>query len=200
MDLSRYQALIFDLDGTLVDSMPLHLAAWCHAAEKFGFTYDADWFYSLGGVPGRKIARMLTEKQQLDLDPDAIAQTKTGHYVRHIEQATPINDTLAVVEQAFGRLPMAIGTGSPRVNAHRVLDNTGLTHYFDAVITAEDVEHHKPNPDTFLLAAKRLGVAPEKCLVFEDTGIGKQAALAAGMDCCLVENGHLTEPCHAVVA
>lgn len=193
MDLTRYRGLIFDLDGTLVDSMPLHLAAWSHAADIFGFRYDADWFYRLGGVPGKKIARMLTKEQALSVDPDDVARIKSDHYRKHLEQATTIKVTCDIVNRYHGKLPMAIGTGSPRANTERVLANTGLDRLIDVVITADDVDNHKPNPDTFLLAARRLGLAPDQCLVFEDTPIGAEAARSAGMDCLLVQQGELGE-------
>jgi len=195
MDLSRYRGIIFDLDGTLVDTMPLHVDAWRKTAKQFGFAFDAQWIYNLGGVPSRKIALMINEIQGLDLDTQELARIKTDHYVSTMHQADPIPVTTALLRRYAGVLPMAVGTGSPRANAEAVIANAGLQEYFQAVVTADDVEDHKPSPDTFLLAAERLGVAPQHCVVFEDTPIGVQAARAAGMDCILVKDGELIAQC-----
>jgi len=185
----RYKALIFDMDGTLVDSMPLHLAAWQQTAQEFGFVCDQEWLYARGGVPSRKIAALIAHEQQIELDSEAVARCKTAHYVTMIEQATPFPAMVELVQQAATTLPMAIGTGSLHANAERILRQSGLGLYIHTVVAADDVQGHKPAPDTFLLAADRLGVAAADCLVFEDTEIGRLAALAAGMDCVMVVEG-----------
>ena len=184
-----FNALIFDMDGTLVDSMPLHLAAWQQTAQEFGFVCDQEWLYAHGGVPSRKIAALIAHEQQIALDPEAVARCKTAHYVAMIEQATPFPAMVALVQQAAATLPMAIGTGSLHANAERILAQSGLGLYIHTVVAADDVQGHKPAPDTFLLAAERLGVVAADCLVFEDTEIGRLAALAAGMDCVMVVEG-----------
>lgn len=185
----RYKALIFDMDGTLVDSMPLHLAAWQQTAQEFGFVCDKEWLYAHGGVPSRKIAALIARQQQVTLDAEIVARCKTAHYVAMIEQATPFPAMVALVQQAAARLPMAIGTGSMHANAERILRQSGLGLYIHTVVAADDVQGHKPAPDTFLLAAERLGIAAADCLVFEDTEIGRLAAQAAGMDCVMVVDG-----------
>jgi beta-phosphoglucomutase family hydrolase len=185
----HYKALIFDMDGTLVDSMPLHLAAWQQTAQEFGFVCDREWLYARGGVPSRKIAALIAHEQQVDLDTEAVARSKTGHYVAMIEKATPFPAMVELVTRAAGRLPMAIGTGSLHSNAERILQQSGLGQYIHTVVAADDVSVHKPAPDTFLLAAQQLGIEPTDCLVFEDTVIGREAALAAGMDCVMVVDG-----------
>jgi beta-phosphoglucomutase family hydrolase len=185
--LGAYEGLIFDLDGTLVDSMHLHLAAWKHAAERHGFAFDYATYHAWGGIPSRKVARLINERQGLALDAEAVAATKAEHYLRHIGEVRPIAATMEVIASVHGRLPMAVATGTPRANLERILAATGLARYFRATVCAEDVERHKPYPDTFLLAAERLRVPARRCLVFEDTLTGFAAATAAGMDCVPVE-------------
>ena len=189
MTLESFKGLIFDLDGTLVDSMPLHVAAWYKTAPEYGLSIDGEWIYRYGGVPSRKIAAMLGEAQGITLDCDAVARRKTAYYVAMIGQAAPFPAMLALVQSMDGILPMAIGTGSLRSNAELILQQSGLGRFIKTVVAADDVTEHKPKPDTFLLAAQRLGVPPELCLVFEDTQIGCQAAHAAGMKCVMVVNG-----------
>lgn len=181
-------ALLFDLDGTLVDTMPLHLASWERAAREFGFGYDADWLYALGGVPSRKIVDIINREQELALDPERVVRVKNDHYQTLLPTARPFPAMLALLEQ-YRHLPRAIGTGSSRANAERVLASTGLHEWFSVVVTADDVERHKPNPDTYLQAALKLGQEAEHCLVFEDTPVGRQAATAAGMACIMVVGG-----------
>ena len=190
-DLSRYAALIFDLDGTLVDSMPLHLAAWQRTAKQLQFTVDNDWLYQRGGRPSRLIAQELIELQQLPYKAEHIARSKIFHYTEDPTPRPAFADVLAVVQFYHGKLALAIGTGSPRTMAQQVLENANLSQYFTVLACADDVKEHKPAPDTFLLAAQRLGVEPAACLVLEDTGIGIEAAKAAGMDSVLVHQGKI---------
>lgn len=189
MTLEGVKGLIFDLDGTLVDSMPLHVAAWCKTAPEFGLSVDGAWIYQYGGVPSRKIAAILGEAQGVAIDCDAVAQRKTAYYVEMIGRAVPFPAMLQLVQSMAGLLPMAIGTGSLRSNAEIILKQSGLGEYIKTVVAADDVTEHKPQPHTFLLAAQRIGVPPELCLVFEDTQIGRQAAHAAGMKCVMVVDG-----------
>jgi beta-phosphoglucomutase family hydrolase len=187
--LKIYDGFIFDLDGTLVDSMPLHLAGWQHASALFNFDYDPEWFYNLGGVPSLKIALLLAKEQAIDLDIDAVTKEKTNYYHQVINQAKVFPAMQDLVAELFPYCPLAIGTGSVRTNVDIVLSNNNLQSYFKAITTADDVIHHKPNPDTFLLSATKIGIPPSRCLVFEDTGIGQQAANKAKMDCVLVVDG-----------
>lgn len=187
--LKKYDGFVFDLDGTLVDSMPLHLAGWKHAAALYNFDYDADWFYNLGGVPSRKIAKLVSETQNLDLNLDAVTKTKSDYYQHVIAEAIAFPVMKALVTSLFPHRPLAIGTGSIRANAEIVLSNSGLRPYFRVITAADDVVHHKPNPDTFLLSAAKINVKPSRCLVFEDTEIGLQAAQEAQMDCVLIREG-----------
>lgn len=187
----HYDALIFDLDGTLVDSMPLHLDAWAHTCAEFGIPFKRDQIYQYGGMPTRQIITMLAEQHGLEVDVEAFTQRKIALYMQHIDKVSVFAKMWELVRHYHGKRAMGIGTGSPRSQADAILRRTGLDAYIKVVVSADDVTHHKPHPDTFLLVAKRLGVNPAHCLVFEDSRIGLEAGKAAGMDTVLVIAGEL---------
>lgn len=187
--LKRYDGFVFDMDGTIVDSMPLHLAGWERASEIFNFHYNPDWFYNLGGVPSRKIAELIEKEQQISLDIDAVTRAKSEYFLTVIDRVTPFPAMKTLVHELAAHCPLAIGTGSIRKNAETMLQHAGLRQYFQTLTTADDVVHHKPNPDTFLLSAAKMDLKPSNCLVFEDTEIGLETAKNAGMDCVLIVNG-----------
>ena len=150
----RYAGLIFDMDGTILDTEPTHRKAWREVLGHYGLQYDVQAMIALNGSPTWRIAQAIIELNQADLDPHALAREKTE----------------------------AVGTGSESAIAEALLAHLGLRRYFDAVVAADHVKHHKPAPDTFLLCAQRMGVQPTQCVVFEDADFGIQAARAAGMD------------------
>ncbi|MBD1577951.1 MULTISPECIES: HAD family hydrolase [Vibrio] len=193
VDVSHYKALIFDMDGTLIDTMPSHLKAWQQTAEQYNFPYEQEWIHSMGGMPTLKVAKQLNAKYNIDIDPAVVAQTKIGYFASLIHDGKVIDCTYQVLEQFQGLKKMAIGTGSNHNNAMKLLEYNGMLPMIDALVTSKDVTNHKPNPDTFLLAAERLGIEPKDCVVFEDTEIGRQAAIAAGMACIMVVDGKLVE-------
>jgi HAD superfamily hydrolase (TIGR01509 family) len=179
------RAFIFDLDGTLADTMPAHFGAWSKVARRHGLTFPEDRFYSLGGVPTAKIAALLIAEAGLALDPDLIAREKEKEYVDAISGGgaaiRPIAAVLAIARQRRSEGPLAIASGSVRRLVDRTLAALGIADWFAAVVTAEDTPRHKPEPDAFLEAARRLVVPPAHCTVYEDTDIGLEAARRAGM-------------------
>ena len=178
-------AFIFDLDGTLADTMPAHFAAWTEVARRRGLSFPEDRFYSLGGVPTAKIAAMLVAEAGLPLDPAAIALEKEQAYVARIMGGGAIRPIAPVVEIARrcrAEGPMAVASGSLRRLVDRTLAELGIADWFAAVVTAEDTARHKPEPDVFLEAARRLHAPPAICTVYEDTDIGLEAARRAGME------------------
>ncbi len=181
-----FQAYIFDCDGTIADTMPLHYRAWQRAMAELGGQFPEDLFYSWGGTPTRRIIAQLNEKFGTSLDPDEAASLKERYYTDLIPEALPIEPVVDLVKQFHGTAPMAVASGGFRELVVGTLDALGLTSYFDAIICAEDTEHGKPSPDPFLAAARALGVPPETCLVFEDAPMGIEAAKAAGMRYVLV--------------
>lgn len=191
IDLSAYDAIIFDMDGTLVDSMGSHLVAWQQVCEHFGYDFDYDYMHGLGGIPTKATAVILNEKFGKDHSPDDVAIFKRDAWNALDHSPTLIPETLAVFEHNLGKKKMAIGTGSARAHAVELLTHHNILDKLDALVTANDVSNGKPHPETFLSAAQQIGVAPEKCVVFEDTKIGQQAAMAAGMDCILVIDGKI---------
>jgi beta-phosphoglucomutase family hydrolase len=181
-----FQAYIFDCDGTIADTMPLHYRAWQRAMTELGGQFPEDLFYSWGGTPTRKIISQLNQHFGTSLDPDEAASLKEKYYTALIPEALAIEPVVDLVKQFHGTAPMAVCSGGFRELVVGTLDSLGLTDYFDAIICAEDTEHGKPSPDPFLAAARALGVPPAQCLVFEDAPMGVQAAEAAGMRCVLV--------------
>jgi beta-phosphoglucomutase-like phosphatase (HAD superfamily) len=179
-DFSGY---IFDLDGTLVDTMPLHYTAWESALRKAGLEgkLDENLFYELGGVPSRKVAGLLGKRHGLNLDPVAVYRDKEEAFMGSLEKLALIAPVVEFARRVSKTHPVAIASGGTRDVVTSTLGKTGLAPLFPIVVTADDVEHGKPAPDMFLLAAKRMGVAPGKCLVFEDGNPGIKAAEAAGM-------------------
>lgn len=176
------KALIFDCDGTLADTMPLHWQAWQVITTKHGFVFPEARFYALGGVPSRHILQMLREEQRLSIDPIAVSREKEEEYLKLMAQVGPIHEVVEIARDHAGKLPMAVASGGTRPVIEKVLRHLDIRDLFGAVVTSEDVIHQKPAPDIFLEAARRLGAAPENCRAYEDTDIGLQAIRTAGMD------------------
>jgi beta-phosphoglucomutase family hydrolase len=186
-DFSGY---IFDLDGTLVDTMPLHYTAWEAALRKAGLQgrLDENLFYELGGVPSRKVASLLGKRHGLNLDPVAVYRDKEDAFMGSLEKLALIAPVVEFARRISKTHPVAIASGGTRDVVASTLGKTGLASLFPVVVTADDVEHGKPSPDMFLLAAKRMGVPPKECLVFEDGQPGIKAAEAAGMQWVFVSS------------
>jgi beta-phosphoglucomutase family hydrolase len=182
----NFRAYLFDCDGTIADSMPLHYKAWKKALADYGCTYDEDLFYAWGGKPVRKIIADLNEMHGLDMPVDTLAERKESYYHEQLPDLKAIPEVLEHIEAQHGRIPFAVVSGSRRASVVGSLTALNLLDKFDVLVCAEDYKHGKPAPDAFLLAASKLGVAPEDCLVFEDTSLGIQAATAAGMASVLV--------------
>jgi beta-phosphoglucomutase family hydrolase len=178
-----FAGYIFDLDGTLVDTMPLHFRAWEAAMRVAGLTcpLDEDLFYSLGGVPTRRVAELIAAHYGLRIDPDAVFHHKESLFQELQGDARLIGPVADFARRVARAHPVAIASGGPRDIVRRSLELTGLAPLFPVVVTADDVVHGKPAPDMFLLAARQMGVEPDSCLVFEDAEPGMRAAEAAGM-------------------
>jgi len=176
------KGLIFDCDGTLADTMPLHWRAWRMVTQRHGLYFPEDRFYAFGGVPTRDILKLLAQEQGRSLDHIAVAHEKEEAYLPLITQARPVHAVVEIARANHGRLPMAVASGGNQKIIGMVLDQLGIRHLFDALVTSEMVRNQKPAPDIFLEAARRIGVEPRFCRAYEDTNIGLQGIRAAGME------------------
>lgn len=187
----NFGAYLFDLDGTVADSMPLHLITWQQAARDFGGSFPEDLFWQWGGIPLPKTVEMLNERFGYHMDPTEVVHHKEQLFLKMLDQLHPIAAVAAHVTLQHGKIPMAIVSGSPRLTIERSLDALKLSDRFDVIVGAEDYTHGKPDPEPFLLAARLLNVPASECLVFEDAEAGIKSAQAAGMQWVRVPVQHL---------
>jgi HAD superfamily hydrolase (TIGR01509 family) len=186
----EFLGYIFDCDGTLVDTMPLHFRAWSQALQRAGLRaeLDEELFYSLGGTPTRKVAQLLAKHYGLVIDVERVFHHKEERFLEMQAEMKVIKPVVDFARALHGRAPMSVASGGPKPVVMKTLELMGLDQLFPVVVTPEDVTHGKPSPDMFLLAAQLMGVPPERCLVFEDAGPGFEAATAAGMQYVVVES------------
>jgi beta-phosphoglucomutase family hydrolase len=177
----KTKALIFDIDGTLADSMEIHYKSWAHICREHGFHYPKELFYELAGIPTRKIIPMLNERLGTDLNVDETVEKKEEVFMEFIHEIKPIEVVVDVAKRYHGLMPMSLGTGSLRKFATKIMEAAGIADYFDIMVCAEDVTHHKPHPETFLKCAELMKIEPEFCQVFEDGEQGLAAGRSAGM-------------------
>lgn len=178
-----YKGLIFDLDGTLVNSMPTHFTAWCKALDEHGAPgiFPEDIFYAMGGRPTKDIVKELNGEMNLSLDPDTVALSKRAAFLELLDDIEIVAPVVEFAKENYGEVPMAVATGGTRRIAEKTLKALGLYNLFQTVVTADDVTCGKPDPEIFLKAASIINVAPKECVAFEDAAPGIIAARAAGM-------------------
>ena len=175
------QGLLFDCDGTLVDSMPMHMKAWEHAITAYNGVWDYDLFYSHSGMVGKDILALYNKKYNLALDGETVLDVKHNYFKKYIGETKPIQIVVDIVERYQNKLPMAVVSGGSLENVHGQLKAIGIFDRFQTILTADDDIKPKPAPDIFLAAAARLGVEPKRCHVFEDGASGLLAAERAGI-------------------
>ena len=175
------RALIFDCDGTLADTMPAHYRAWLDVLRPHGISFPEERFYALAGTPTKEIVRILAAEEGKIVDALAVVKIKEEAFLEQIAEVVPISHIVDIARAARGLHPMAVASGGQRRIVERTLQQIGILDWFGAVVTAEDTVRHKPDPDLFLEAARRLGVPPEICTVYEDADLGIEAARRAGM-------------------
>jgi beta-phosphoglucomutase-like phosphatase (HAD superfamily) len=189
INMSKFQlpkhikGLIFDIDGTLADTMPAHYRASSKAAQHYGFEFPLDYFIKSAGTPTIKVFQTLIELQGVfNVSAEEVSTLKEKYYLEEVPSILPIQYTMDIVKEFHGKIPMSMGTGGTLEIAIPNIKQIGVDLYIGILVTAEDVTNHKPFPDTFLECAKRMNILPQYCLVFEDAINGFKAADAAGME------------------
>lgn len=178
----RYAGYIFDCDGTLADSMPIHYSAWADTVEKLGGQMPEELFYALGGWPSNKMVENLNERFGTSLDPEIVAFEKERLYVERIATIQPIPEVAEFARQVSSFAKVSVASGGVLPVVISTLEKIGFSGFFPVIVTSEQVRRGKPFPDMFLEAAHRMDVQPSDCLVLEDSTSGFEAATAAGMD------------------
>ena len=175
------KGLIFDLDGTLADTMPIHYIAWKNAAAKYGIDFTTKLFSELAGIPLYPTVEKLNEIFGKNIDPKEMGDLKEAEFEANMHLTPEIKVVTDLVRAHHGKIPMAVGTGGARRLALKTLEIIGFKDYFDVLVSSEDVSNYKPHPETFLKCAEQIGVNPVDCEVYEDGILGIRAAQAAGM-------------------
>lgn len=177
----HFEAYLFDCDGTIADSMPLHYIAWTSVLGDWNCEFGEELFYSWGGKPSMEIISELNRMHGLTMPVQAVAERKESLYFELLPKLKAVPEVLELIEAQQGQIRYAVVSGGRHNSVAASLAALGLLDRFETIVCAGDYVRSKPHPEPFLLAAERLGVSPEKCLVFEDTEMGIQAATAAGM-------------------
>jgi len=176
-----FAAYLFDCDGTIVDSMPLHYVAWRTALAEWNCDFPEKQFYDWGGIPVAGIISRLNEQHGLHMPVAELERRKEGLYYDSLSQLRAVPEVLEHIEASQGQIPFAVVSGSTRHSVNASLKAVRLLDKFETLVCAGDYKRSKPHPEAFLIAAERLQVKPASCLVFEDTDMGIEAAIAAGM-------------------
>lgn len=188
------QGLIFDCDGTLANTMPLHWRAWSLITQRHGLYFPEDRFYALGGVPSRDILKLLAAEQGRSLDHIAVAHEKEEAYLPLMAEVEPIPAVVEIARSHYGKIPLAVASGGTQKIICDLLEHLHIRELFAAMVTSEMVKNQKPAPDIFLEAARRIGVDPKFCRAYEDTDLGLTAIRAAGMEAVDVRPWYQSKP------
>jgi beta-phosphoglucomutase family hydrolase len=177
----KAKCLIFDLDGTLINTNPIHLKAWQAVMSKLGFDFTPAFFHKVAGMPTLKIAEMIRDSFGIKLDPEKVTEDKEEEFWKRADEIKTIDPVFDIVKQYKGIMPICVGTGAKRHIAIKILKDMNIYSYFDFIVSADDVVNPKPAPDTFLACSVKFGINPKDCQVFEDGELGLQAAASAKM-------------------
>lgn len=194
--IDQYDALIFDMDGTLIDTMPSHAKAWEQVGELLGYPLTSEAMFELSGSTTFVIARETMKRANMPEHYfDEVVKLKRQLGMELIPENATLLPAFDIIKANFGKKPMAIGTGSHRAMVNLLDEKFNLRHYVSVIVDSDDVSNHKPDPETFLKCAEKLGVPAHRCLIFEDADLGVQAALSGGMDVFDVRTNTIT---HAI--
>lgn len=176
-----YKGIIFDLDGTIADTMPIHYQASQEICNEYGFDFPLNYFFSEAGRPTVDVFVDLMKILNNGLDGKILATAKEKRFIELLPTVKPVVQVLAVAKHYYKKIPLAIGSGGQRLAVEKTLDTLGIKDLFDSIVSADDVTKHKPHPDTFIKCAQEIGIQPNKCIVFEDGPPGIVAARKANM-------------------
>jgi beta-phosphoglucomutase family hydrolase len=182
----QFKAFLFDFDGTVVDTMPVHLDAWNKALAVYGLNLSSQQHQEWAGIPTRDILKLLSQRHGIELPVEKFLKEKEEHYLKSLAEVKGIVPVVEIIIASYQKIPMGIVSGSRRKMIETTMKQLDLNKYFSVIVGAEDYKHGKPAPDCFLKAAEDLKVDPQDCLAFEDAELGLQAAHAAGMACLKV--------------
>jgi HAD superfamily hydrolase (TIGR01509 family) len=177
----KFAAYLFDCDGTIVDSMPLHYLAWKKALSEWGCDFSEELFYEWGGMPVAEIIATLNRERGLNMPVDGVGHRKENLYYELLPKLQPVAEVLEHIEAQQGKIPFGVVSGSTRESVMASLTVVKLLDRFQTMVCAGEYKKSKPDPEAFLKAAEKLGIEPASCLVFEDTEMGIRAAKAGGM-------------------
>lgn len=189
--LDDFAGLLFDLDGTLADSMPSHNRAWQKALLPYEVKLTTEQLMQLAGIPNHKTAEIFIERYSLPTTPETLVRAKEEYFERSLDQLKSVSKVEDIVQTYYQKKPLGLVSGSTKLSIDRSLKVLQLEDLFDCIVSCEDTTVGKPFPDPYLLAAKQLKVQPEQCLVFEDGDAGLESAKRANMSVVLVREGHL---------
>jgi beta-phosphoglucomutase family hydrolase len=175
------KALIFDLDGTLADSLPTHILCWHEVCKNFNYKFDESIMVRMTGMPTRRFAEYIKKDSGCEFSVDEIMKMKQEQFYKRVGEIKAIEKMALFVKENYGKIPMSIGTGGGKRSSRMILEVIGLDKYFPVIVTADDVTKHKPEPETFLKCAELMGIEPQYCQVFEDGEPGMNAARKGGM-------------------
>ncbi len=178
---THIKGLIFDMDGTLINSLPAHYKAWLEACNSYGVDFTFDYFTTLTGRPVIELSKDIITRFNMNISPVQLVKEKEALVEKNLNEVKLIQPVMRVIKAYNRKLPMAVGTGACKQMATHLLSKAGIINQFKSIITSDDVDNYKPHPETFLKAALEINVVPEECLVFEDGQLGIEAAIAAGM-------------------
>jgi len=177
----KFSAYLFDCDGTIADSMPLHYVAWRNALAAWDCEFSEELFYAWGGLSVTDIVKLLNDRHGMRMPVEDVLRRKEQFYLESLPDLKAVPEVLEHIRSSYGRIPLAVVSGSKRESVTASLTSLGLLEKFNVLVCAEDYVRGKPDPEPFLVAASKLGVNPDTCLVFEDTDMGIEAAKSAGM-------------------